>query len=150
MITARFAAEQGRQVYAIPGRIDQAGSSGCHQLIKEGAILTTSIDDIIEDMNFRMVQTDLFEDSAVETDPSIENGMADFLSSSLKPKMSLVIPEGVAGEIYDCLAKEGSLTIDDISDLLDLDTATVSSHLMMLELKKLVQKHFDGSFELRN
>ena len=51
MITARFAGEQGRVVMAIPGRIDQASSRGCHQLIREGAVMVTSVDDILEELN---------------------------------------------------------------------------------------------------
>ena len=42
MITARFAGEQGRLIFAMPGRIDQNTSAGCHQLIRDGATLLTS------------------------------------------------------------------------------------------------------------
>ena len=51
LITARFAAEQGRQVFAIPGRVDQSSSLGCHQLIRDGATLAGSAREIIEDLN---------------------------------------------------------------------------------------------------
>ncbi len=48
LITARLAAEQGREVYAIPGSIHHPGARGCHQLIREGAVLVESVDDILQ------------------------------------------------------------------------------------------------------
>lgn len=48
LITARLAAEQGREVYAIPGSIHHPGARGCHQLIREGAVLVESVEHILE------------------------------------------------------------------------------------------------------
>ncbi|UVE17839.1 DNA-processing protein DprA [Pseudomonas sp. LS44] len=48
LITARLAAEQGREVYAIPGSIHHPGARGCHQLIREGATLVESVEHILE------------------------------------------------------------------------------------------------------
>ncbi|GAB3395532.1 DNA-processing protein DprA [Azotobacter armeniacus] len=48
LITARLAAEQGREVYAIPGSIHHPGARGCHQLIRDGATLVESIEHILD------------------------------------------------------------------------------------------------------
>ena len=50
-ITVDFALEQGKNIYAIPGNIDSENSSGTNELIKQGAKMTTMIDDILEDYN---------------------------------------------------------------------------------------------------
>lgn len=48
LITARLAAEQGREVYAIPGSIHHPGARGCHQLIRDGAVLVETVEHILE------------------------------------------------------------------------------------------------------
>ncbi len=48
LITARLAAEQGREVYAIPGSIHHPGARGCHQLIREGATLVETVEDVLQ------------------------------------------------------------------------------------------------------
>jgi DNA processing protein len=50
LITARHAAEQGRDVFAVPGRIDSRNSRGCHHLIRDGAKLVQSIDDVLSEL----------------------------------------------------------------------------------------------------
>lgn len=50
LITARLAAEQGREVYAIPGSIHHPGAKGCHQLIRDGAVLVETIEHILENL----------------------------------------------------------------------------------------------------
>ncbi|HVW21885.1 MAG TPA: DNA-processing protein DprA [Opitutaceae bacterium] len=52
MITARFAGEQGRPLFAVPGRIDAAASAGCHRLIRGGAALLSRVEDLLGEIAY--------------------------------------------------------------------------------------------------
>ena len=128
MSTARFAGEQGRQIMAVPGRIDQSSSGGCHQLIRDGATMVTSVDDILEELRYtRPTQT--------EVELPMESEASQFEFNDLER------------QVLDCF-KGGELCLpDQISQQLNRSSAQVSATLMGLELKRLVAKRADGYFE---
>lgn len=135
MITARFAGEQGRLLFAVPGRIDQATSHGCHQLIRDGATLLTSVDDILSELNY----LDGFRPRAITT-PG-ETSVLEQLMPSLSEPEQKVLAAFAGGSI---------LGVDALTAATSLSAADVSVALMGLELKKLIAKRSDGSFEARS
>ena len=135
MITARFAGEQGRLIYAVPGRIDQPSSAGCHQLIRDGATLFTSIDDILNELNY----LDGLRPQAIKTE-----GETSVLEQLL-PQLS-----ETEQKVAAAFSGGGMLGVDALTAATGLASPEVSVALMGLELKKLVSKRADGTFEARS
>jgi DNA processing protein len=134
MITARFAGEQGRLIFAVPGRIDQATSHGCHQLIRDGAMLLTSVDDILSEMNY----LDGLRPRAITTEG--ESGVLEQLMPQLSEAERKIAAAFNGGAM---------LGVDALTAATGFGAAEVSAALMMLELKKVVTKRADGTFEAR-
>ena len=134
MITARFAGEQGRLIYAVPGRIDQNTSAGCHQLIRDGATLLTSVDDILSELNY----LDGLRPQPIGEKP------ADVAAG--RPA-NLTADEA---KVFECFRGGAILVPDAIAAQTGLTPAQLSATLMMLELKRLVAKRADGAFEARS
>jgi len=132
MITAKFAGEQGRTVFAVPGRIDQPTSAGCHQLIRDGAILCTGVDDILAELQ-----------TLPGLHPAARRGTGN-AGAGAKPLPALTEPESKA---YAAFAGGEMLTLDALGEKTGLPYAELAPALMMLELKKLVTKRLDGTYE---
>ena len=134
MITARFAGEQGRLIFAVPGRIDQNSSAGCHQLIRDGATLLTGVDDILSELNY----LDGLRPAPIGEKP------ADVAAG--RPA-NLTADEA---RVYECFRGGGILAPDALAAQTGLSAAQLSATLMMLELKRLIAKRADGAFEARS
>lgn len=121
LITANFATEYGRQVFAVPGRIDSPRSKGCHDLIKKGAKLCEGVEDILTEFEY------LFPSSNRPPSPS-ETGVLP----------ALELPENEQ-KVYDVLNNE-ELSIDDIIRKCGLPASATSVSLFSLEMKRLVRQ----------
>jgi len=119
LITARTAAEQGREVFAIPGKVDSENSRGCHKLIKEGAHL-------VED------PTDIYSHLAAFKD--LPRGEQAAAKPALPPGLS---PTEAA--LYAHLRPSDPVTVDDLMELTGLPAGQVTSGMLTLELKRLAK-----------
>jgi DNA processing protein len=121
LITANFANEYGRQVFAVPGRIDSPRSKGCHDLIKKGAKLCEGAEDILSEFEY------LFPASNKPLSPA-ETGVLPALELSENEQ-----------KVYDTLSKE-EIGIDDAIRKSGLPASAVSVALLSLEMKRLIRQ----------
>ena len=122
LITARLAAEQNREVFAVPGSIQSFKSIGTHTLIKQGAKLVENAQDIIEELT-PMIQYD-------ESNGNIQ-GNAD------EDKLALLTADELM--VYEALGPY-PVHIDDLARTVSLGSGRLSSILLKLELNDLVQQ----------
>jgi DNA processing protein len=121
LITANMAVEAGRQVFAVPGRIDSPRSKGCHELIKKGAKLCEGAEDILSEFEY------LFPASNRPPGAS-ETGMLPALNLSENEQ-----------KVYDTLTNEES-NIDEVIRGSGLPSSVVSVALLGLEMKRLIRQ----------
>ncbi|HEY8240270.1 MAG TPA: DNA-processing protein DprA [Kiritimatiellia bacterium] len=119
MITANEALEQGKSVFAVPGRIDTPQARGTHQLIKNGARLIEDVDDVVDEFQFLI--------------PREKKEKAAALPA--RPNVTLTSDEQT---IVRALWR-GGLDIDSLTREVSLKIAQVNALLMGLEMKKVVR-----------
>jgi len=130
LITANFAAEYGRQVFAVPGRIDSPRSKGCHELIKQGAKLCEGAEDILSEFEYLFPGTNR-PPSAAET------GVLPALELSDKEQ-----------RVYDTLSQE-EISIDEVIRRSGLPSSAASVALLSLEMKRVIRQ-LPGKMFVRN
>jgi DNA processing protein len=129
LITASFALEQNREVFAVPGNIGSRLSRGTNRLIKQGAKLVESVDDILSEIEaFRNL------------------GQKRHLDESFSSLLSELTPDERA--VYSML-KERPLHIDEIIKLTGIDSARALSILLSLELSGIIVQLPAKLFQLK-
>ncbi|MGB1252216.1 MAG: DNA-processing protein DprA [Candidatus Promineifilaceae bacterium] len=114
LITARFAAEQGRNIFAVPGNVNSAASKGTNKLIQDGAKLITSAKDILDELHLEHVE----EQKALQ----------------------LTLPESAEEAALIPHLLNTPAHVDDLSRATGMPSALVGSTLTLMELKGMVQQ----------
>ena len=134
LITARYAMEQGREVFAIPGSIHNPLTKGCHALIKQGAKLVESVNDIIEELG-SLATVIIDENTSNKID--VKNDAKNDLGEEKLDVDYKVLLDSMA---YD------PISIDRLIELTGLTTDSVTSMLLILELRGLVISQAGGMY----
>lgn len=140
LITATAALENNREVMAVPGKIDSPLSRGTHQLIKQGAKLVESVEDVMEALGYigEQLQSHVTA-AAAKASERIEKPLFDV------SQLNLSVDEKT---IYDCLSKE-PVHIEEIIAGTNLTPGGINAGLISLRLKGLI-KQLPGSLFLRH
>lgn len=158
LITARLASEQGREVFAVPGQIFSELSTGTHKLIDAGAKLINTVDDLLEALpqHYRNQITTPTSGTGSDTDTTIQQPLPDNkripqqkdpvpadINTSVNKKVdaNVPLPDLTADEkvVFNAIEIPSS-HIDSIVRTTELPINQVSSLLLMLELKGIIEQ----------
>ncbi len=120
LITARHAMEQGREVFAVPGRVDSRNARGCHQLLRDGARLVESADDVLEELG-PLVEAVPCDEGRVVHHP------AELKLNELEQQVLAAIGEE-------------STSIDHVMTETGLPVPRVLSAISVLEMRRLIRR----------
>lgn len=121
LITARYAGEQGKQVFAPPGPLTSEMSAAPNILLKNGAKLVTTVDDILEEFNLKLVPKKKEE---IESELNKEERV-----------------------IFNILQNEAKL-VDEITNETKLSVENILNTLSLLEIKGVIEKNSEGKYQI--
>jgi DNA processing protein len=137
LITARKAAEQGRDVFALPGSLHNPMAKGCHRLIREGARLVETTADIMQELG------PLAAELQMELRQRLEIADDEQVPTAEKNESLLEDPDYT--RVWKVLGYEPK-PVDTIIEQTGLSAREISSMLLMMELKGLVVKQRGGRY----
>ena len=137
LITARKAAEQGRDVFALPGSLNNPMAKGCHRLIREGARLVETTSDIMQELG----------PLAAELQMEIRQRLELVDDSPEKPVKTqhTILNDTDYRKVWDVLSFDPK-PVDVIIEQSGMSAREISSMLLMMELKGMVKNHGNGRY----
>lgn len=132
LISAQVAVELGRDVFAVPGQATNEQAKGCHKLIREGAVLTESFDDIYNHLTGG-VQMGLFPENCMLHDTAESTPYIPAPPEDLSPDLA---------EVYQYISGSG-VSMEELAGYTGMDTAQLAALLMRLEFKFLIRRGAD-------
>lgn len=160
LITARLAGEMGREIFAIPGSIHSPLSRGCHALIRQGAKLVETAQDILEELgSLPMGTMPGDEQGSLQTGKAsgrrrpVKTSGQERARATANAEISMANPrpdqENLTEAETGLLEKMGyePFSIDELVQHLNSDIASVSSLLLGLELKEMIMRLNDGRYQ---
>lgn len=131
LITARSALEQGRDVFAIPGSIHSPLAKGCHRLIREGAKLVESAQDILEELRWR---------------PPASATPVPAPATAGQPLAASAASDSAATQVLQAVAHDPA-SVDQLAERSKLSASEVQAALLTLELGGRVERLADGRYQ---
>jgi DNA processing protein len=134
LITARYAAEQGREVFAIPGSIHNPLARGCHALIRDGAKLIDSIDQLLEELAPQL--QDYLGTTAVSPPAQAVQRTQALATTGVQPPLASA-PGALDDDYQRLLSAMGQdpVALDELIERTGFSAQEVSSMLLLLELQ---------------
>ena len=141
LITARLAAEQGREVFALPGSIHNPMAKGCHRLIREGGRLVETVEQILEELAPLAGQLA----SGLRTAPATRSGTGCGTELDKTGQDPQLASDPDYRKLWKCLGHD-PVPADSLIRASGLTAKAVSAMLLLLELRGKVEAHPGGAF----
>ena len=138
LITAKLAAEQGREVFAIPGSIHSPVAKGCHLLIKQGAKLVESTQDIMDEL-----QIEFFERKQTDSQYASQSDSQSHSQANSQAKVQVDSPTSI---LLSAMGHD-PINMDALIRVTQLSADRLSAMLMMLELEGKVATVSGGQYQ---
>ena len=141
LITAAFALEQGRRIFAVPGQANRSHASGCNRLIRQGAVLVETFEHILEEFDFlpgfeqqtmRLSEPEMEQDELSLTGTDGGDSMDSFLSE---------IDQAILAHL-----RKGDANVDELSTAVSFPPQEIISAMIALEILCRIKKNPDGRY----